>query len=561
MPSTNGARSIVIGALHGRFTELFTKLATLHSKNNFTFALLLGDVFDDPSPASSPDINRLVDGKILIPCPTYFTLGHRELPPKIASRITSNAGEICENLFFLGKKGVLNTAEGIRIVTVGGTLDSNLITSNQNTAGGLLPFYTEKDVTPLRGQNHCDLLISSDWPLGVESGSAAIKKRDGGSGAVADLASRLRPRYHLVPGGENYYEREPYRNDLRSGEDANSRRVTRFYAIADYGNLEKKKSMFAFMLDTSAVSSIGEPTASPYQDQAKKRSREGSETFFWGEHTSSQQHQKRRKQHPVRPPPGPGECFFCLSYPQLEKHLIVSIGGEAYCTTAKGPLTSASTNPANLPFSSHILIIPLSHTPIIPLIEDPDTRTSTLEEMHRYRIAIDSMLRGRDAVAVTFEVRRRRGVHAHWQVVPVPVEKVGVVDKVFEEAVQGKSWEREEVSGDSEDTGDAFRYWVGGAGVMGVGAGTGDSGGSAVEDKAGGVVPDAGLRSGDLARVLRLEDSEYFDLQFGRKVLAQVLGAEKAVFWRDCVLSTEEETKDAGDFKQAFREWDFSLEN
>lgn len=44
----------------------------------------------------------------------------------------------------------------------------------------------------------------------------------------------------------------------------------------------------------------------------------------------------------------------------------------------------------------------------------------------------------------------------------------------------------------------------------------------------------------------------------GRRVLAKVLGL-KTVHWRDCVMSMEEETEDAKRFKEAFKEFDFSL--
>lgn len=44
----------------------------------------------------------------------------------------------------------------------------------------------------------------------------------------------------------------------------------------------------------------------------------------------------------------------------------------------------------------------------------------------------------------------------------------------------------------------------------------------------------------------------------GRRVLAKVLGLQ-TVHWKDCVLSLEEEKGDAERFKEAFKEFDFSL--
>ena len=525
--------SIVVGALQGRFAEVFPKLAALHAKNNFAFAVLVGDVF-----GASPDalsIDALLRNEIPLALPTYFTLGTHELPASIRERVESNNGEVCENLFFLGKKGSLKTNEGIRIVAVGGTWDASLIAGGAGESTQWLPFYTAADIASLKGQNYADVLISTDWPAGVEKHAAAAPVAHGkGSEPLADLARALRPRYHFCAGGDVFYEREPYRNDMRRNESAEDRRVTRFYSLADWGNAAKSKAIFAFSIDiTTPSTSAANSTASPYPEQAeaggaRKRAAGAEGTFFWGDHTSGgqHQHQHKRRNHQPRPPPGPENCFFCLSYPQLEKHLIVSIGDESYLTTAKGPLTSPATNPDTLPFSAHILIIPFSHTPTIPLIEDPESRAQTLAEMKRYKSALEKMLASRGAGAVTFEIRRRNGVHAHWQVVPLKTELLEAVDTAFDAAGKFEDVEVGEDGSDVNEDGDAFTYWVSG-------------------------------REG--ARALRLGADEYFDLQFGRRVLAGVLGTG-GVNWRDCVLGLEEEKKDAAAFKEAFKEFDFSLE-
>lgn len=50
-----------------------------------------------------------------------------------------------------------------------------------------------------------------------------------------------------------------------------------------------------------------------------------------------------------------------------------------------------------------------------------------------------------------------------------------------------------------------------------------------------------------------------FDLQFGRRVIAKLLGLEKRVRWQDCGQSEEEETREAEAFKKVFEKHDFSL--
>jgi hypothetical protein len=497
--------SIVLGSPHGRLSEILTKLSGLHAKNNFSFALLLGDVF---SGDDDDDIEKLLSGELKVPLPTYFTLGTTELPTKVAER----DGEVTENLFFLGKKGVIKTAEGVRVVAVGGGVAA-------------------AEVTALKGQNYADILVTTDWPAGVERYSSSAPQVGEGSKPIAELARALRPRYHFVPGGDVYYEREPYRNEPRAHEEEG--KTTRFYALGDWGNDKKAKAMFAFSINISEPPAVAANfTACPYEEQQRGTKRPAEEgTFFWGDHTARQErphHHKRRHQQQHRPPPGPESCFFCLSYPQLEKHLIVSIGAESYLTTAKGPLTSKDTNPEQLPFSSHILIIPFAHTPTLPLIEDADSKRDTLAEMKRYKGAIEKMLQARGAGAVTFEVRRQSGVHAHWQVVPIKselLEKVGAAFDAAAKQVMNREFEEAE---DQEEEGDAFTYWVSGS---------------------------------EKGRSLRLQGNEYFDLQFGRRVLAGVIGVgEKRANWRDCVMTTPEESKDAAAFKEAFKAFDFSLE-
>jgi hypothetical protein len=57
-----------------------------------------------------------------------------------------------------------------------------------------------------------------------------------------------------------------------------------------------------------------------------------------------------------------------------------------------------------------------------------------------------------------------------------------------------------------------------------------------------------------------LPTDQRFDLQFGRRVMAKLLGLEDRLIWQDCEQSVEEESKDVEAFRQAFKDWDFTLE-
>jgi hypothetical protein len=190
-----------------------------------------------------------------------------------------------------------------------------------------------------------------------------------------------------------------------------------------------------------------------------------------------------------------------------------------------------------MPFSAHILIIPFSHTPMLQTIEDLDSRKETVTEMKQYKSALEKFFAAHGATAIAFEVRRINGIHAHWQVVPVKKELVERIDAAFDEAAKdiSRSFEDEATTtidseGDADvGVGNAFTYWIGGQ---------------------------------ETGRTMQLEVGEYFNLQFGRQVLAGVIGTEqKRINWKECVMSLPEETADANAFKEAFKDFDFSLES
>ena len=188
-----------------------------------------------------------------------------------------------------------------------------------------------------------------------------------------------------------------------------------------------------------------------------------------------------------------------------------------------------------------------------------DDPAKTYTEMLRFRSVLDRMYRARGAGAVCFEVARgTRGMHAHWQVVPVRQEKLELVMDVFKVAAHREGLgEFAEKSGkellQSEDHwGDSyFRVWVSpGAGPQEVKS----------ESEYQGKGKDKEEEE-DKWQCLPLPMDKRFDLQFGRKVLAGVIGgeSEERVHWKNCIQSINEEKRDAEAFKGAFQPWDFTL--
>lgn len=571
------SNSVVIGGVHGQFIEVFKKISALHAKNAFALAIIVGDLFADPASAAAEDetnVDALVTGKIQIPLPTYFALGTHSLPPKVVEKLESSDGELCEHLFFLGKRAVLKTSEGIRLAALGGRLDPNLAVASSKDK--YTPFYSIGDANSLRGANSVDILITSEWPENVRKGSkvdfASANTDDLASHrCVSELCNALKPRYFFTTSPNAFYEREPFFHaPSEPREDGYA--ITRFISLGSFGNTAKAKWIYAFSLDPTASAPVtipGGTTASPISftvpaGAAKRAAADSSFSRYDSNthHSGGQRSSKRRRNN--QGPPGPSECFFCLSNPNLAAHLVTSIGTDAYLTIAKGPLSTSSTFAAsNITFPAHILIIPLPHAPTLSSIPDASSRTSTLAEMHRYRRSLQDMLlaRGQGRLgAVTWEVSRAGGIHTHWQFLPVPVQlaRKGLVEAGFKVEVENEAWPAAFAAGVGADEtvegepGDFFRLWIWTPTMEGRVEAAVDA-----EDEGSRSTSEGTTRS----MTLPLDSSFRFDLQFGRRVLAKLLGLEKRRDWRDCGQSEEEETADAEAFKEAFKAYDFSLED
>lgn len=533
--------------MNGQISAVFGKLSALHAKNAFAFAIIAGELFQTPDNASDEaetEVDQLLNGKIEVPLPTYFAMARGGMPARVAERLKDNAGELCPNLYFLGRRTTVKTSEGVRIVALGG-VHANL-PNDKEVLGEFMPVHTDNDVKILRGANNADILVTSEWPAEIRTGSqAAYTGEDPVSQqGVAELCTRLKPRYHFSC-SSGFFEREPFFHT--QDEDSVGYQITRFISLAPYGNPNKQKWIYAFSLDPSAAPPVTIPsgvTASPLSFVGKKRKAEdapGFSRYSNGDSQPRRQNNKRRR----APPPTPQECFFCLSNPNIAAHLITSIGNSAYLTTAKGPLSTSTTFPT-LGFPGHTLIIPLEHAPSIAAIQDTDSKRDTVAEMQRYRNALQQMVaaRGKDAPetgklgAVTWDITRAGGIHIHWQFLPVPQDLIskGLVEAAFKVEAENERYPKfaEKENVDEEVEGDYFKVTIW----------------SQEEDG----------KTKEKVLVLPLDPSFRFDLQFARRVLAKLLGLEKRLHWQDCAQTEEEETKDAEAFKEAFKLFDFSLE-
>lgn len=533
---------MVIGNVSGQFKAVLQKLGALHAKNNFVLAIITGDLFADSGNAgdtADTDVQALVDGKIEVPLPTYFALGRCPFPSAVVEKLESSSDELCHNLFFLGKRTVMKTSEGIRIVALGGQLDASVTGQSKDKYS---PTYGETDAKVLRGATTADILVTSEWPQDIHKRSKkeAPNVQTPSRRCIADLDIVLKPRYHFSTSGGTFYEREPFFHPPSEDTD-NLYPVTRFISLASYGNPDKQKWIYAFSLEPSSSHQVSPPagsTACPLAFSEKKRvaphAQEQSLVYDDGGH--GHRRHKRRKGE-TRGPVTASECFFCLANENIATHLITSIGENAYVTTAKGPLPNPQTF-ESLDFPCHMLIIPFTHQSTLGSMEETD-RLATYLEMQKYRSAMNNTLKSvsRDMYgSVTWEVSKSSLPHTHWQFLPVPAELIqkGLVEAAFKALAENLHWPpftKEDVGDGFEETSDFFRIMVW-------------SPKDAVEKQT--------------SFVMRFDEKIRFHSQFGREVLAKLLGLDARIDWRECGQTQEQEEQDVEKFKHAFKEFDFA---
>ncbi|KAI8373000.1 CwfJ C-terminus 1-domain-containing protein-like protein [Radiomyces spectabilis] len=244
---------LVTGSVNGRFTELFDKAKTINNKYGpFDVLLCTGNFFNE---TSDIETNALLQGVIDVPLTTYFITGSNALPAAVQSRIEKADGEITSNLYHLGKRGVLTTAQGLKIAFLSGALQD----SKDADEGEAANKYTQKDIQalqsthmPITSPAGVDILLTHEWPGGIETHSALKPASSLATctTSVAQLAAVLKPRYHFAASEGVFYEREPYANAVGFGgpEERPADHVSRFIGLGDALNTSKQRWFYAFNL-------------------------------------------------------------------------------------------------------------------------------------------------------------------------------------------------------------------------------------------------------------------------------------------------------------------------
>ncbi|KAI8811766.1 CwfJ C-terminus 1-domain-containing protein-like protein [Cladochytrium replicatum] len=264
----------------------------------------------------------------------------------------------------------------------------------------------------------------------------------------------------------------------------------------------------------------------------------------------------------------PTQCWFCLSNPTLESHLVVSINAETYVTVAKGALTS-----------HHVLVIPIAHFPStrymevdavngdVPEEEKKTARATVLEVESVKRKLAEAVRQATGERVVAFEVfagmvgdsgaGRLKQMHAHIQLIPLPssistaellasfdAQAVddGLValpsgemypnrpdlpycridlDALSEEVTDGGANKKARVEGENGDNEKAI---------------SGDN------ERWVTYVPSVERVEEFESRAFSARGPRLMNLQFGRLVLSKLLGSPERADWKRCVQTEAEET-------------------
>ncbi|KAL3977043.1 usherin [Sarotherodon galilaeus] len=545
-------RVLACGDVEGRLNALFNRVQAIQKKTGqFDLLLCVGEFFGT-TPEAEAEWQLYKTGAKKAPIHTYI-LGAAS-QETVKNFPNTDGCELAENITYLGRRGVFTGVSGLQIAYVSGH------EARQEPAPAHC--FSSKDLvalmTPLTSSSKfkgVDILLTSQWPRGVwhYANNPEVNTKLCGSNSIASLADKLKPRYHFAALEGAHYERLPYRNHVVLQE--NAQHVSRFIALAAVNNPAKKKYLYAFniipmktMDPTELVKQPQDVTENPYRCPTKdktdtqktafsateeeepanqyffdlsKKQGGGSRGYGRKRHSDGdgrgrdQQHHQGQPKQPRRHPQPSGPCWFCLASPQVEKHLVISIGTHCYLALAKGGLTPR-----------HVLILPIGHYQSVV-----DMSSEVVEEMEKYKSALRKFYKSKGERCVLFE-RNYRSQHLQLQVVPVPLNCCATEDikEAFMVQAQEQQMEMMEIPEHTDlkqiaPPGTPYFY---------------------VE-----------LDSGEK---LFYRIQKHFPLQFGREVLASeaVLNIPTRADWKECKQSKEEEEESSKQLREDFQPYDFT---
>lgn len=512
---------LVCGDVDGKFDLLYKRVRSIQSKGQQFDSLFVVGEFFSPFSETLSAWESYKSGEKEAPIATYI-LGPKSENLSKFFEDAKDGTELCPNVIYMGTRGVITLAGGLRVAYFSGT-DCGAIKSSSHT-------YSLQDVhkyvRPLvSSEANVDILITSDWPAGIMKYAPNNPKAASVSGStgMAQLAYFLKPRYHFTSSKDFFYERVPFRNHMILTE--RPVQATRFISVSNVGS--KEKNLYAFSITPMIHASIADvskqadnTTENPYPafdlPQEEEKAFRG---FFYDQNAmyDEPRKKKQKKDHPARLQQiSQDDCWFCLASPKVAKHLVCSVGDTCYIAMAKGAIVPL-----------HCLLLPIGHHRNMS-----DLELETRIELAKYKDALNKLFAAKEMYAVYFE-RNYKCSHMQLQVVPISNKiSESQVQTAFEDYGASVGIKLEVIPKNTDISqavpkGQAYFF----------------------------------TEFGNTKMLSRIKGN--FPINFGREVVccSDILDMCERSDWKHCTISDEAETSMTKKFRDEFKPFDFTLDD
>ncbi|KAI4469250.1 cwf19 cell cycle control protein [Holotrichia oblita] len=489
---------LLCGDVEGKFNALFNRVENIVKKSgHFDLVLCIGNFFG----VNNKEFEPYKRGIKKVPVTTYILGPNNE----DTTAMFQEDSEICPNVYYIGKRGLYVTTNGLKIAYISGTYNNDKSRKDYQYSFEDALFLRDVCIKGSDNFRGVDILLTSQWPTNIIPKDKLKAPLMHAADIVSWLAVQLKPRYHVSGLEGIHFERQPYRI---TSSDTPIQAVTRFIALARVANPQKEKWIYAVNLtpiDKMKMSDIllktTDETDCPYDvaelsntvipQNQKKRSTETSQFFYDMNAPSDERHYKKSKRAKVEF--DQNKCWFCLASSSVEKHLII-----IYIVFVLGGIVD-----------EHFLICPVQHHQ--SSIHLPD---EVLDEIEQFKEAITQFYSRNETVPVFFE-RNYKTSHMQLQCIPIPTAAQQDLEDIFQDEAECQNIKLNNLDPTSRLN-------------------------QVVESNK----PYFFLQLPNGKKFYtRIDGPKGFPINFGRDVLAMgpILNKPDRIEWKDCVLKREEE--------------------
>ncbi|CAG9799531.1 unnamed protein product [Chironomus riparius] len=522
---TEKLKVLVCGDIESNFDVIFDKVRNLNKKTPFAFLLCVGNFFTD---GNYEALEKYKSGIKNIPIPTYILGPNSKAQEEIYNKLNINEtnNEICPNLNYLGRKGVYTLSSKFTLAYLSGKqvpegedkepwqFDKKDVLAVRNAA--------LKNFSNIDDYRGIDFLLTSQWADGITESEEKDTSK-----LVSFLSLNVKPRYHFCALNDKHFEKLPFRLpavNIRSIEP-----VSRFISLAKVNNPAKSKFLYAMNIQpliemrlTELMMKSTDEIECPYISMdfstvIGEEKESSNAQFFWGSPSDNNEQNRRRQRNDqqqnkrFKPMIDQDKCWFCLQSPDIDKHLIISIGEHFYLALAKSPVNDY-----------HVLIIPISHIQAVSHLTD-----ELFQELDIFKKSIKKFYESLNMVAVFFE-RNYLTSHSIVNAVPISHDLEWQLPETLKDKAEEFSLSFETIPKitSPKDLPEKGAYFI--------------------------------VEFGQETQITR--SMKHFPINFGRDFVCAepLLNCESKVDWKNCKLPVHIEEDLVTKFKEAYKPFDFN---